>query len=1005
LSGYQEIVLTDEQRAAVYAPLDRPVKVFAGAGTGKTTVLTHRYLYLIKDCGFSPERVLALTFTRKAAAELRQRVKDAIGDPKAASRAQIWNFDAFWWHLLQENPLQSGIEDDWRIVDETEVALFRDDIIRQTYRDQDFQARFPLTAIQQVELGKVLNDGYDLIPILKGRLVDGESFRELMLELWQAGMSQYSPEDNDRVQEAISVLDRMYGCYQDYLSERHLLDFGDVLIRTFQMLRNYPDLVEAYRSFYRYVLIDETQDTNPAQFEILRMLTQSGQINLTVVGDDKQSIYGFRGTSPEKFRQFDADQRRLQQNRRSPNEILDLALGLICRDSYWEEQRQEIALSNPMRVAVNQPVMFLCCAETREAEARAVAARIRRLIDDGAHPESIALLLRSKTHMAYFEQELMRWGIPFRSVGGSFYDRPEVKDGLAVLKVILDSNSVGPLSRLLERPPLSLGIREMQQALRRDELGTPEAVSQILDALRLQLRKIGALSGRVSLPELLYQAMVHTGVLAAGCLDPIDGDRIRRNCTKLLRLALEWDGIVEDDPVQYFARLLEHRVTHGAEEEEEFQDTGGVHLLTIHRAKGLEFDHVFWCDVRTGRAGSLGQVNIDLALDDVVGGRPVLSGLGILVKPSPVMEEESTRYAAHKTSSGDRDAEINRLHYVAVTRAKQTLTITCTGVPEKPPDPFGAIQKLLKESSCTQENWEIAEPRIAAEPNGQPISISREQWVEKLQPLATSLRRRLEAVFVPNEPLPLTSADLERYVECPRLLFWGLVGRKEEEVRQELASKDAISAAFGVQFGRAAHRLLMDMPRHPECVDHFDSYLAAEHLERLPGSKDRLTRIVRHYRDLGFADSKDIMTEVPWALPVTASKGHTAVIRGIVDRIHRDKLGWVILDYKTGRIDTELQDTYFRQLNLYRLAANANLFPGVSSPRVILVEIESGRILDVPTDDRLESDIKRMIDGIYAAEYPEPESLERCASCPFRLIDEEGVSPCEITFYEGKYHV
>jgi len=1005
LSCNQQITLTDEQREAVYAPLDRPVKVMAGAGTGKTTVLTHRYLYLIKDCGFLPEQVLALTFTRKAAAELRQRVKEAIGDPKAATRAQIWNFDAFWWHLLQENPLQSGIEDDWRIVDETEVALFRDVIIRQTYRDPDFQALFPLTAIQQVELGKVLDDGYDLIPILKGRLVDRESFRESMLGLCQAGIDRYSQDDSYRVREAISVLDRLYTSYQDLLSERHLLDFGDVLIRTFQMLRDHPDLVESYRSLYRYVLIDETQDTNPAQFEILRMLTAPGQSNLTIVGDDKQSIYGFRGTSPEKFRQFNAVKKRLQQNRRSPNEILDLALGLICRDSYWEEQRPDIALSNPKRAAADQPVIFLSCLETRQAEAQAVTARIRKLMDDGAPPESIALLFRSKTHMAYFERELMRWSIPFRSVGGSFYDRPEVKDGLALLKLILDPESVGFESRLLERPPLSFGIREMQQALAEDDLETPETVSQILGALRVQLRKVGALSQRVSLPELLYQAMVHTGVLAAGCLDPIEGDRIRRNCTKLLRLALEWDGIVEDDPVRYFARLLEHRVMHGADEEEEFQNTGGVQLLTIHKAKGLEFDHVFWCDVRTGRGGLSGQVNVNLALDDVRDGQAVLSGLGILVKPSPTMEEEGTRYAAYKTSSKDRDEESSRLHYVAVTRARQTLTITCTLERGKPPELFNWIREQLTGSPYVQEDWDVAEPEMAVVPESLPMSVSAAQWVEKLKPLATSLRRRSEAVFAPVKPLTLTFSDLERYLECPRLLFWGLVGRKRDDVLQDTASRDAAAAAFGIEFGRAAHRLLMELPRYPECADHLDSYLAAEHLERLPHGKDRLVKIIRHYHDLGFAGSTDVMTEVPWELPITASSGHVAVFRGIVDRIHRDHHGWVILDYKTGRIDADLQDTYFRQLNLYRMAAAANLFPGVSSPRVILVEVELGRMLDVPADDRLESDIKQMIDGIFAADYRAPESLERCASCPFRLTEDRGISPCEIASYEGMYHV
>jgi DNA helicase-2/ATP-dependent DNA helicase PcrA len=1005
LPDSKKITLTDEQRDAVYAPLDRPVKVFAGAGTGKTTVLTHRYIHLIKDYQFPPEQVLALTFTRKAAAELRHRVKEALDDPKAASRAQIWNFDSFWWHLLRENPLQSGIEDDWRIVDETEVELFRDDIIRQTYRDSAFQKLFPLTGIQRIELSKILSDGYGLIPILKGRLVDGVSFRELMLELWEAGATRFSQEDNDRVQDAVAVLACLYRCYQDYLQQRHLLDFGDVLIRTFQMLRDHPELADSYRSIYRYVLIDETQDTNPAQFEIVKMLTKPGQINLTVVGDDKQSIYGFRGTSPEKFRKFDASLMRLKQNRRSPNEILDLATGLICKDLYWAQQRDEIALENPKRDPVLEPVIFLHCAESREMEARAVATRVRDLISQGASPESIALLFASKTHMAFFEQELSRFGIPFRSVGGSYYDRPEVKDGLALLKLMLEPNAVGPLSRMLERPPLSFGVRELQQALAEDELETPEEVQRVLDGLTGRLREVGLLSQRVSLPELLYQAMVHTGVLAAGCLDPVDGDRIRRNCTKLIRLAMEWDESVDDDPLRYFARLLEHRVVHGAVEEEELEDSVGVQLLTIHRAKGLEFDHVFWCDARKTKGGFLGNVNLDLQLDDIKDGRPVLSGLGLLVRPSPTMEEDSTRYVTHKEVSGDRDNEASRLHYVVVTRARETLTITCSGVRDRVPEPFKSAQELLSGLPFVQENWEISAPEDVSQADQKPASLSQETWVEKLQPLATRLQRRMGAILMPNDPLVLSFEDLERYRECPRLLLWRLVGRIAEEDTPEAPFEEASRNKRGMDFGQAAHRMLMDLPRYPRCEEHLDTYLAWQQLLDMPGAKARLERIVQNYRKLGFADAKDVRTEIPWTLPIKVSNGHQAFVRGVVDRIHRDDQGWVILDYKTGKIDQELHDRYFRQLNLYRLAAEAGLFPDVSSPRVLLVEIETGNMIDVLVSHNLNDEIADIVSAVYAGDFPSTSSTDYCAACPFRALIDDVPAPCDINSYEGIYHV
>jgi len=1004
-----KFTLTDEQREAVTASLDQPWKIFAGAGTGKTTVLTHRYIYLVKECRFPPEQLLALTFTRKAAAELRHRVREALDDPKAASRAEIWNFDAFWWNLLQQNPHQSGIEEDWRIVDDIELELMRDEVIRNFYRHPEFQS-LNLTAIEKIELRKILNEGYAKIPFLKCRLIDENNLEESLIDLWKDGNNRFSRGDNQRNWEAISVLACLYHCYQDSLYRKKLLHFGDVLIRTFHMFRNHPDLVEYYRNRYRYILVDETQDTNPAQFEILRLLAAPGQKNITMVGDDKQSIYGFRGTSPEKFRRFAAESKRLSENHRSPNEVLELATELICQDPYWKEQQKEIALKNPERGKAEHPVIFLYGAETKEEEACAVVARIKSLLSEGVSPDSIALLFRSRTHMGPFEKELTRYGISHHSVGGTFYDRPEIKDALALLKLLTDKEALGSLARLLERPPLSFGVQELERVC--CQMGTSDSTDnnsdnlhQIVDELKSRLQEVGALAQGISLPELLYQAMVHSGVLAAGCLDPVSGDRIRRNCAKLLQLAMPWTTAVVDNPLRYFTQMLEYQVVENVDEEEDPGEENCIQLLTIHRAKGLEFDHVFWCDVRSSKTGSTGTLTLDLELDDISDGKLQLSGKGLILKPAPGQAETETRLEAYKNKKNSitRDDEEKRLHYVTVTRAKQSLTISCSLSRGKIPDLFETIRGLSKGNPAFQENWLIPqEAETIAIANRAILPDTEDYWIPRLKPLATSLQRRLEACFVPSDPLVISFADLERYRECPRLLMWSLLGRKgeepEEEGKQEQGDKWGGS---GMEFGRVAHLLLRDLPRFPDCVNHLTKYISEEQLSDSRGARARLKRIIQNYHDLGFSQTQDIHTEIPWMLSVNINSNHRVLVRGVVDRIHRDSQGWVLLDYKTGKISDELRDGYFRQLNLYKLAVESGLFPGVSSPRIVIVEIETCSIINVPVGAAVEHVISELGQAVFTRNFPAAESLEVCQTCRYHIKHLEGLQPCNPLSYEG----
>jgi DNA helicase-2/ATP-dependent DNA helicase PcrA len=998
---------TKEQEAAIKAPIDKPLKVFAGAGTGKTAVLKERYLYLIRDKGFKPEQVLALTFTKKAAGELRDRVRKAFDDPLMASRAEIWNFDAFWWHLLLENPHQSGIEDSWRVADPTEIDLLQDDIVATVFRNEEFRnLAQSLTAIEKTELRKILYDGFARISYLKCRLVDEDAFEIELERLWSAKRGDFSEPDNQRAREAVSVFKHLYQFYQGYFDQHQLLDFGDVLIRTYRMLSDHPGLSEYYRNRYRYILIDETQDTNPAQFEILKFLAEPQCRNVTMVGDDKQAIYGFRGASPKKFQEFVADEARLSENHRSPNEILELATELICQDAGWKEQRKRIVLKNLKAPRAEQPIIFIHCAQTKQEEARAVAARVHALISSGISPNSIALLFRGGTHLGTFEAELSRWGIPFRSVGGGFYQRPEIKDALALLKFLTHPEELKWLVRLLERPPLSLGVQELQQMIGAEASDTQSDLREAVDILKSRLGEVEALAQRIALPELLYQAMVHSGVLAAGCLDPQFGERIRRNCAKLLRLAMPWTSQIKENPLEFFIRLLEHQIVMVGEEDEEPGEEDCVQLLTIHRAKGLEFDHVFWCDVRDTRKGSAGSLTVDIELDDIKDGERVFSGMGLIIKPLAQHTETNNRLQMFNTETKSKQtiSEEIRLQYVAVTRAKKTLTITCSQSRNKAPGLYEIIQNLAAGNPAYQEGWEIPEVQGKLTAVGSStMPDSQDYWIPRLQPLATALRRRLDANFAPCDPLVLSFADLERYRECPRLLLWSLIGRKVDKQEEENPQPEEVTwGESGMEFGLVAHRLLKDMTLFPECVNHLTGYISEEHLPDASGARVRLHQIIRNYENLGFSKTEDIRTEVPWALPFKIN-GNNVVVRGRVDRIHQDRHGWVLLDYKTGKVNDEFRDSYFRQLNLYRLAAETGLFPGVISPRIVLVEIETGSVIDIPPDATVKQTILEVGNAVFSRNFPTAESAERCQSCPYRSENPAGTQPCDPLTYEG-YH-
>ena len=451
--------LTDEQLAAVRAPVDEAVKIAAGAGTGKTTVLVERYRYLVAEKGFKPEDILVLTFTKKAAGELKKRISEIIDDDYVIMRAHIDTFDAFWFKLAMDNPYLCGIDGDFSIIDDTDKRFIHEAVIEDMITGSEKDFILKLETVDLTKIGRFLNKGFDIIDKAKQKLLSESDFRKILYEKTERYKDEFADDgiyDNEK--EYIELFSRLYSLYQDRLYRGKFLEYSDVVMRVHNMLREHPEIRQRYRKKYSYILIDEMQDTSFAQYEVLKMLADNGFRNVTVVGDDKQSIYGWRDAEIDNIRDFTGREYYLTENHRSYNEILDAANFTIIRDDYFYKQKEKIALVNRRKGYKGKTAVKFFYSDKKEDEAVFTANEVINLSKDDVPLNSIAVLFRSKTYQQIFEKEFRSREIPFTALGGGYFDREEVKDIIAYLTLLENPRDIASLVRVLENPPYPLNL-------------------------------------------------------------------------------------------------------------------------------------------------------------------------------------------------------------------------------------------------------------------------------------------------------------------------------------------------------------------------------------------------------------------------------------------------------------------------------------------------------------------------------------------------------------------
>jgi DNA helicase II / ATP-dependent DNA helicase PcrA len=621
--------LNDAQREAVLHG-DGPLLVLAGAGSGKTRVIVHRIARLVREEGVVPWQILAVTFTNKAAGEMRERLEKLLG-PSVAQELWVQTFHAFGARFLRREAARAGLPPSFAIYDTDDQLR----VMKRLFDELGVEDGSPLTAREA--LGRI------------------DRWKNLAKRPEEVDVGSYDAEGE--------LAKTLYGRYAEALARAGAVDFGDLLLLPVRLLDADPQLRARWAGRFRHLLVDEFQDTNPAQYRLMTLLTGARR-NVCVVGDDDQAIYRWRGADVSNILGFDADFPgtrvvKLEQNYRSTRTILDAAHAVISRARRRREKRlwTDSGAGAPLALLVGED-------EHAEAEriARAVSAERAR----GTPGEDIAVLYRTNAQSRPVEAALRAARIPYVIVRGtSFYDRAEVKDAAAYLRLALSPRSDVDLERVVNRPPRGVGEKTVERLRAHarargislfEALGERDHVPDLKPAARRALGEFHALVAGLAAdaPGLDAGIAVQEALRRSGLLSRLEEERTdeavekAENLAELVAAAREFDESLLGEPPPRdpeevrpppLARFLENIALLGEADAE--TPEGRVALMTLHAAKGLEFEAVF------------------------------LAGMedGTLPYERPWADE----------TAGERDESLDeerRLCYVGITRAKARLTIS-----------------------------------------------------------------------------------------------------------------------------------------------------------------------------------------------------------------------------------------------------------------------------------------------------------------------------------------
>jgi len=573
--------LNPAQREAVGA-IEGPVLILAGPGSGKTRVITHRVAYLVKLCGVSPHNIMAVTFTNKAAREMRARLEQLLG--QAVETLTLGTFHAICARILRREGKAIGLESSFVIYDEDDQLRLMKQVLEELNLDPKQYAPQALRSA---------------IGAAKSRLISPQDYAQ-----W---VNSYFEE----------IVHRVYQRYQKLLSQGQALDFDDLLMKTVQLFHDHPKILNRYQLKYVHILVDEFQDTNIAQYELMKQLAGKYR-NLCVVGDPDQSIYSWRFADLRNILSFEKDYPEakvvfLEQNYRSTKTILEVASDVISANVLRKPKKLWTENEDGASVTVIE-------GYNAEEEAQSVVSEIEKLLSqEQVFLKDCAVMYRVNAQSRALEETFLRYGVSYKLVGGTrFYQRQEVKDIIAYLRVIHNPQDNVSLTRIINVPGRGIGQKTLNtlqswakahdtslfEALKQvshnvtageAKQSLPSRIVQALAGFDALMAKLTAQSHKLILSGLLDEILEHTGYREY-ILDKEDGEERWENITELRNVASEYNEL---NPEEALAAFLE-KVSLVSDIDELDEKADAVTLITLHQAKGLEFSAVFIVGLEEG---------------------------------------------------------------------------------------------------------------------------------------------------------------------------------------------------------------------------------------------------------------------------------------------------------------------------------------------------------------------------------------------------------------------
>ncbi|MDO8584403.1 MAG: ATP-dependent DNA helicase [bacterium] len=963
-----------------------PLLIVAGAGTGKTTVLTRRYAYLLKERGCKTDRLLALTFTEKAAGEMEERVIQLL--PSGTYDFWISTFHGFCQRVLEAHGLEIGLPNQFRLLTPTDAWLLLkrrfEELPLDHYRPLGNPIKFLRGILQHISRAK--DEG-----------ISPEQYQAFVTNAVLDGDTDVVLGEKKRLQELVDI----YFAYRRILLDEGSLDFGDLILETLRLFRERPAVLNEYREQFKYVMVDEFQDTNWAQYELIKLLT-SKKKNLTVVGDDDQAIYKFRGASLANILQFrddfpEAVTVALTDNYRSKKEILDTAYGFIKKNNpnRLEVKLKDTGLTKQLTAVLGEGGRVNVVWERNvEDEADKIVATMRGLKakDETLTWNDFAILTRSNDGALPFIRGLDQSGIPFQFLAlRGLYSKPVVLDVIALLSLMdgyHESSYVWRALSLLCYPYPAKDLSETLQYANRKGVSLWQAVVEAGrhnpevhvsdDGARIAAKLIGHIDAlretakRESPLKLLLVTLDKTGyyqsimrmperekVEAIGLLNGF-ADRIKR-----------YETATHGPSLRGFLEELEMEIESGEEGALDFDPDAGpelVKIMTVHAAKGLEFKHVFVVSLVDQRF-------------------PTRARTDAIPLPDGLVQE--------RLPEGDMHLEEERrLFYVALTRAKETLTLSGAthygGTRAKKPSPF------FEESGLT------VEPRTAGSIDAdakrlqapEDILIDREQ-VTMLYPLkrrfsftqlAAFRKCALQYKFAHIYRIPILGSYQKSFGQSIHLAFQQMLELHLMRGRVQQGNLFDIPPHGGGKEGGAGlkgFRVTED-----EALEIYESAWIDQWYEdrkRHDEYKDKGRKAVRNFWRACSESAPEILEVEKEFILIMGQHS----LKGKIDRV--DKLpdgSVVVLDYKTGTAKEKLETEEKEQLYLYQIALEEK---GLKVGRLAYIYVMDWVFMDVEPltgsdRDAFLTKIEERMDAILKSDYqPSPEPFT-CKYCDFKNI-------------------